>query len=153
MHSTRILKTLLRHARPAAAHALLLGLALSLTAPLFAQNLRATIVGTDPRTNAGVADAQLIVIETRQKYFTNAQGEAQIAVPNPGFYTFRAITPDGTLVQPRLQITSNGQRLTLYTGEPPKSNDVADTRFVWMKSNGSPASSARPCAALNRCPA
>jgi hypothetical protein len=76
----------------------------------------------DPANQKPVVDAQIIVIETRQKYFTDARGVARITVPDPGFYTFRAITPDGTLVQPRLQVISDGQQLTIFTGDAPASD-------------------------------
>lgn len=94
------------------------------TSALLALDFTARLV--DPATSKPIADAQLIVIETRQKYFTNARGEAKITVPAPGFYTFRAITPDGTLVQPRLQVLSDGQQLTIYTGEPPQTKPADD---------------------------
>jgi len=71
-----------------------------------------------------IADAQVIVIETRQKVFTNGVGEVTIEIPSPGFYTFRTILPDGTLLQPRLQVQSPGQRLTVYAS-PPQDNEIS----------------------------
>lgn len=71
-----------------------------------------------------VTDAQIIVIETRQKIFTDGVGEATIEVPSAGFYTFRTILPDGTLLQPRLQVQSPGQRLTIYLTPPPTDSNT-----------------------------
>ncbi|KAB2932754.1 MAG: TonB-dependent receptor [Leptonema illini] len=73
-----------------------------------------------------VADAQIIVIETRQKAFTDNLGEAVVEIPAPGFYTFRTILPDGTLLQPRLQVQAPGQRLTVYASPPQRESDVVE---------------------------
>lgn len=73
-----------------------------------------------------VADAQVIVMETRQKAFTDNLGEAVVEIPSPGFYTFRTILPDGTLLQPRLQVQSPGQRLTIYAAPPQRESSTAE---------------------------
>ena len=105
--------------RNALTSSLVAGLVLCLALPLFAQGFQVRIKVIDPASRKPVGDAQVIVIETRQKYFTDARGEATIQVPGPGFYTFRTITPEGIIVQPRLQANSAGELLTIFTGDPP----------------------------------
>ncbi len=136
--SRRANANLMRTRKPAALRlffALTLFISAAPLSALFALDFTARVV--DPGTNKGIADAQLIVIETRQKYFTNARGEAKITVPGPGFYTFRAITPDGTLVQPRLQVLSQGQQLTIFTGEPPETtpDSGGDSSDITVRGN------------------
>lgn len=95
---------------------------------MFAQTpgLTVRVQVIDPAQNRPVPDASLIVIETRQKYFTNARGEAQIKVPAAGNYTLRVILSDGRIFQPRLAIQSAGQRLTVYAGDRPADTGDVD---------------------------
>lgn len=83
---------------------------------LFALDFRARVF--DPATKKALPDVQVIILETRQKYYTNNKGEIEASVPQPGFYTFRAIVPGGNLVQPRIQVSAPGQLVTIYTGKP-----------------------------------
>ncbi|MBI3396015.1 MAG: TonB-dependent receptor [Spirochaetia bacterium] len=71
----------------------------------------------DQSAGKAIADATVVVLETKQKYFTDASGFAVVTVPAAGFYTFRAILSDGRLVQPRLEIKYTGQELTIFTGK------------------------------------
>ncbi|MCB1165867.1 MAG: TonB-dependent receptor plug domain-containing protein [Leptospiraceae bacterium] len=87
--------------------------------------LEVTIQVFDPVARSPVPDAQLIVKETGEQYFTDGSGKAVIEVPSAGFYTVRAILPDGRLVQPRLQVQAAGQTLTVYTSEPPRKEEPA----------------------------
>lgn len=103
---------------------LILLLALAL-APSALAALDAKIRVVDPRNNRAIADAPVIIIETRQRYYTDARGEAAISVPQPGFYTFRVLLPDGTLVQPRLEVRAAGQLVTILTAEAPRQQSGA----------------------------
>ncbi len=94
-------------------------------APTALAALDAKIRVVDPRNNRAIADAPVIVIETRQRYYTDARGEAAISVPQPGFYTFRVLLPDGTLVQPRLEVRAAGQLVTILTAEAPRQQTTA----------------------------
>ena len=71
----------------------------------------------DPVSSQNVPDVPVIVIETGSKFFTNASGIAKITVPDKGFYTFRAIVPDKGIVQSRLQVQYDGQKLTFHTSK------------------------------------
>ena len=84
-----------------------------------------TIRVFDPATKKTLPDVQVILIETKTKYFTDQSGSVKAQVPAPGFYTFRAIIPGGELIQPRLQVNSPGQTVTLYTREPEGGTEVA----------------------------
>lgn len=89
--------------------------------PLFAQGgFAVNIAVVDPATNKPVADAQVIIIEARQKYFTDSAGEVRARVPNPGNYTLRVILSDGRIFQPRVSVQSAGQRLLVYAGDRPQ---------------------------------
>ncbi len=72
----------------------------------------------DPKTGKNLPDTQVIVVETKTRYFTDGKGEVLASVPKAGFYTLRAIAPDGQLVQPRFQILSPGQLITILTSQP-----------------------------------
>ncbi len=96
---------------------------------LFALDFKVKVF--DPVTKKNLPDVQVILIETQTKYFTDKTGEISATVPSPGFYTFRAIVPDGTILQPRLQVTGPGQTVTIYTKEAePGSNPLQETTQV-----------------------
>lgn len=69
------------------------------------------------------ADATIIVIETREKVFTDARGRADISVPGTGYYTLRVVLADGRLVQPRVNVTSAGQTLDVFAGSVEQQED------------------------------
>ena len=73
----------------------------------------------DQSTGNGVPDAQVIILETRQKEFSDRNGEARFSVPAPGFFTVRAIDPDGNVVQPRVEVRGQGQVVLVLFGNAP----------------------------------
>lgn len=81
-------------------------------------SLEITIVVMDPVAKKPVPNSQIIVAGVPKKFRTNARGESTIQVPQTGFYTIRVITPEGKLLQPRIQVKSPGQRLTIFTSTP-----------------------------------
>ncbi|MBX7058505.1 MAG: TonB-dependent receptor [Leptospirales bacterium] len=93
--------------------------ALVLLAPGALLALEARLRVIDPSNQQPVADAQAIILETRQRYFTDNRGEATISVPAPGRYTVRVILPDGKLLQASLEIRSANQLLSVYSSQPP----------------------------------
>lgn len=90
-----------------------------LTAPGALWALDAKVRVIDPANNRPIADAQVIVLETRERFYTDERGEAQISVPAAGRYTFRTILPDGKLVQISLEVQTANQTLTLFAGDRP----------------------------------
>ncbi len=110
-----------------AAVALRLLFAIAAVAPatVFAQapGIQVRVQVIDPAANRPLPDASLIVIETRQKYFTDTRGEAMIQVPAAGNYTLRVILSDGRIFQPRVAVQSAGQQLTVYAGDRPSETD------------------------------
>ncbi len=70
----------------------------------------------DKRTGKPVADAQIIVLETKEKFFADETGEALVRVPSRGFVTIRAISPSGEIVQPRIEISGPNQVVTIFLG-------------------------------------
>lgn len=96
---------------------------------LFALDFKVRVF--DPGSKKALPDVQVILIETKTKYYTDAKGEVNAQVPAPGFYTFRAIVPGGAILQPRLQVNSPGQLLTIFTREPePGSSPLEETSQV-----------------------
>lgn len=95
----------------------LLALAIGLLLPtaLFAFELRVRVL--DAKKNP-VPDVQVVVMETQKKYYTDPKGEVSVEIPAAGFYTFRTVMPDGTLVQPRLQVQAPGQMVTIFATSP-----------------------------------
>lgn len=74
----------------------------------------------DPKKNEGLADVQVIILETQTKFSTDEKGFVNATVPKAGFYTIRAILPTGKLVQPRFEIQSPNQLITILTEEAPQ---------------------------------
>ncbi len=106
------------------ASALLVVSGLLCASPLFAQGgFAVTIAVVDPATNKAIADAQVILIETRRKYFTDGAGEVRARVPAAGSYTLRVILSDGRIFQPRVNAQSGGQRLLVYAGDRPEESE------------------------------
>lgn len=91
---------------------------LVLPAAAFALDVRVKII--DLKTNKPVSDAQVIVLETKEKFYADENGEAAIRVPARGFFTIRTISPSGDIVQPRIEITGPNQVVTILMGEPEK---------------------------------
>jgi len=85
---------------------------------LFALDI--TIRVFDPKTAKNVPDVQVIILETKTKLFTGADGTTRAEVPAAGVYTFRTILPGGTLIQPRLAVRFSGEIVTIYTSALPK---------------------------------
>ncbi len=73
----------------------------------------------DPVDNKPLSDVQVILIETRTKYFTDENGYVVAEVPAPGYYTVRAIIPGGEMVQPRIQVNFPGQEVLVYSRARP----------------------------------
>lgn len=94
------------------------------TLPLSALNFRIRVY--DPESDRSLPDVQVIILETKTRYYTDQKGEADATVPDPGIYTFRTIVPGGGLVQPRLQVNVPGQLITVFTSEP-KSEQTRQT--------------------------
>lgn len=92
-------------------------LLLALLAPATLSALDVRILIKDGRTNQGVADAQVIILETKEKYFADEKGEVTVKIPAAGFVTIRAISPSGEIVQPRIQITGPNQLVTIILGQ------------------------------------
>lgn len=85
----------------------------------------------DPQENKAIPDATVIVLETRQKYYTDGSGTAVVTLPDAGFYTFRAIAPGYGILQPRLQATFENQLLTIFTSAPNEEKpDTGGTQIV-----------------------
>lgn len=97
--------------------ALFLGLALLAPLPLAALSFKIRIF--DPVDNKPLPDVQVILIETRTKYFSDPDGYVTVEVPAPGFYTVRAIIPGGGLVQPRIQVRFENQEILVYSRDRP----------------------------------
>ena len=90
----------------------------------------------DPVDNVPLADVQVILIETRTKYFSDENGYVTAEVPSPGFYTVRAIIPGGGLVQPRIQVRFENQEVLVYSRARPQgpispgAEDPGETQIV-----------------------
>ncbi len=91
-------------------------LILFLPAPLLALDFKIRVF--DPDSGTGLTDVQVIILETKTRYYTGSDGTVDASVPTPGFYTFRAIVPGGNLVQPRIQVTVPHQLVTVFTSPP-----------------------------------
>ncbi|HNJ35302.1 MAG TPA: TonB-dependent receptor, partial [Leptospiraceae bacterium] len=70
----------------------------------------------DKKAGKPVSDAQVIVMETKEKFFSDETGEAIIRIPAKGFYTIRVISPSGEIVQPRVEVISPNQTVTIFLG-------------------------------------
>jgi len=101
-------------------------LLLFLPGALFALDFQIKVY--DPQAGKPVPDVRVIILETKESFYTDPNGMVQARVPSPGFYTFRTIVPGGELVQPRLQVLSAGQTVTILTREPPPQRQTQQQR-------------------------
>jgi len=84
--------------------------------PLFALDFKLHVV--DPKSSRNVSEIPVIVLETKEKFFTNQDGIAKISIPDKGFYTFRIIHPEKGVIQSRLKIEYENQEITFHTSRP-----------------------------------
>lgn len=104
--------------------------------PVALSALEITLQVIDPANRRPIANAQVIVAEIRRKFRTDGQGRVRFNVPRTGTYTIRVITPDGRFFQPRIQVQSDGQTLTIYAGKPPTRNDPKNNTQTVQEGEG-----------------
>lgn len=89
---------------------------------LAALPFRGTVM--NPQTRLPIADAKVVILETRISSFSDETGLVEMEVPAPGYYTFRIISGD-QVFQIRREVRFAGDQLQLSAGNEPAPEQTA----------------------------